>query len=103
MEYGRVSLGCDMIEPVRGIFCDRLTLNLFNMQTLKRKDFEMTEEGIRLTIDGRKIFFTKYSDELKKEKSYSLLKGTFHDYLDFMIGYVRTCIETGKAEPMHER
>ncbi|MDX1957331.1 MAG: CRISPR-associated endonuclease Cas1 [Leptospiraceae bacterium] len=102
MEYGRVSLACDMIEPVRAIFCDRLTLGLFNLKILGREDFEMTEEGIRLTHESRKKFFQRYAEELEKIKDYRIVKGDFTEYIKAMIGWLRKIFEEGSVRRFYE-
>jgi CRISPR-associated protein Cas1 len=103
MEYGRVSLACDIIEMIRPLFCDRLVLSLFNLQIITRKDFDWTEQGIRLSYEGRKKFISKYAEELNKSKNYRITKGNFTDFMDRIIQWLRICFEEEKIQPLNER
>jgi CRISPR/Cas system-associated endonuclease Cas1 len=100
MEYGRVSLACDMVEPFRSIFCDRFTLSLFNLKILSSQDFEAQDDGIFFTQEAKKKFFTYYAEELLKTKSYSLIQGNFQALLNIIIIWMKNCISEGKVIPI---
>lgn len=61
LRYGRCSLALDLIEEMRPIAVDRLTVNLINMEVLKAEDFQSEEgRGVFLSPEARKRFFREY-------------------------------------------
>lgn len=53
---GRNSLVLDLMEPYRPIFADRFVFDLLNNRKIQRKDFESSEEGMRLLPETMKEF-----------------------------------------------
>lgn len=103
MEYGRVSLGCDLIEPFRAVFCDRLTLRLFNQKILKKGDFERRDNGIYLKRAALKNFLQIYAGEIEKEKSYGFTNGIFLDVLAHLGEWVKESIRTKEVKPLRRK
>lgn len=81
IHYGRPSLALDLIEEFRSAIVDRLVTTLLNKQVLGEDDFEVLPEdnpekasegegerplrqGIYLTTEGRKKFFTHYEERM---------------------------------------
>ncbi len=92
MEYGRASLACDMVEPVRAIFCDRLVLKLFNLKMFGRDDFQKEEDGgFLLKPDSSKKFYQIFGEELKKEKNFGIIKGSFKDLKVYLAEWMKKC------------
>ena len=60
--YNRASLTCDFQELYRVNTADRFVLSLANKGMLKKKHFEDTDRGPRLTPDGQKIFFPEWKN-----------------------------------------
>jgi len=61
IEYGRPSLALDLVEIFRHALVDRLMLRLFNLNILKKDDFEPAGRGgIYLSASGKKKFFQQY-------------------------------------------
>ena len=54
MRSGRASLSCDIIEEFRSPIVDRLVIKIINLSQVSSKDFEKTEEGIKLKKDSLK-------------------------------------------------
>lgn len=68
LRYGRCSLALDLIEELRPLTIDRLTLNLINMEILRREDFQGEEgRGTLLSAEGRKRFFREYERLMSAE------------------------------------
>ncbi|MFN3477431.1 MAG: CRISPR-associated endonuclease Cas1 [Candidatus Methylomirabilales bacterium] len=79
IHYGRPSLALDLLEEFRHAIVDRLVLTLLNKQILQMKDFQATIEegagegdqeagppqGVFLTAEGRKTFFTHYEERMQ--------------------------------------
>lgn len=100
-DYGRVSLGCDLIELIRANFCDRLTVKLFNKKILQEQDFETKQdEGVILTRDGMKKFFKQFTDELNSEVDYCIVKGKFSDFLQTSTEWLKQCILEKQVNPI---
>ena len=57
--FGRQSMACDLIEPVRPRL-DRLVWTLFRTRRLKKEHFATDKGGCLLNKDGRKIFYASY-------------------------------------------
>lgn len=92
LEYGRASLACDMVEPIRSIFCDRLVLRFFNLKMFERDDFEINEEGgFFLKRDSSKKFYQLFGEELRKEKNFGILKGDFKDLVIYLSNWMKKC------------
>ena len=74
-KYGRPSLALDLLEPYRAPVVDRLCVRLFNMGTLKAKDFRPDEEGgVRLTKEAMRRFFPAWEKQLRRLSVRSALK-----------------------------
>ncbi len=64
---GRPSLALDLMEELRPVLADRLTLSLVNRSQLKTEDFKMTESGaVLLEDDARKTVLSAWQ-ERKRE------------------------------------
>lgn len=59
LHFGRKSLACDLMEPVRPQF-DQWLLNCFQQNLLKVEHFSQTNEGCILGKEGRVIFYTEF-------------------------------------------
>ncbi|MGR9046895.1 MAG: CRISPR-associated endonuclease Cas1 [Gammaproteobacteria bacterium] len=57
--FGRESMACDLIEPVRPRL-DRLVWGLFRERRLQKEHFVMDKGSCLLNKDGRKIFYANY-------------------------------------------
>lgn len=57
--FGRESMACDLIEPVRPRL-DRLVWGLFRERRLQNAHFVMDKGSCLLNKDGRKIFYANY-------------------------------------------
>ena len=65
---GRPGLALDLLEEFRAGWADRLTLTLINRQQLKPKNFKQEASGaVRLSDDGRNIFFTHFQERKREE------------------------------------
>ena len=65
---GRMGLALDLMEELRPVLADRLTLTLFNRKQLRSRDFVRTESGaIQLSERARKAVLSAYQ-ERKAEK-----------------------------------
>lgn len=59
LHFGRKSLACDIMEPLRPQF-DRWLIDCFLQGILKVEHFSQTNEGCILTKEGRVIFYTEF-------------------------------------------
>ena len=65
---GRVSLGLDVMEELRGVYADRFVLSLINKKVLNKDDFLKKENGaVIMTDDARKKFLASWQNK-KQEK-----------------------------------
>lgn len=64
---GKPALALDLMEELRPIRADRLVLRLINTRLLTANAFEKDEGGVRLTKEGKKLFFTEWSNSREKE------------------------------------
>ena len=72
---GRPSLALDMMEELRPVLADRLTLSLINRQQLTGKDFETgITGGVLLRDQARKTVLIAYQERKKDELSHPFLK-----------------------------
>lgn len=69
MRCGRASLACDVIEEFRASIVDRFVLKIVNLKQCSSKDFEHTQEGIRLKKDSLKKVLSLW-EGFKTEKMY---------------------------------
>lgn len=91
-EYGRPSLALDLIEELRSVIVDAVTLRLINRRQLVPDDFASPaealgrdqlaedavtpEEGVYLALKGRKIFLSELLKRLREEVYYPPLNAT---------------------------
>jgi CRISPR-associated protein Cas1 len=69
LDFGRESLACDMVEPLR-VEIDQFALDLFRRETLRVEDFSTTESGCLLGKNGRAKFYEaweKLAEKLRKQ------------------------------------
>lgn len=59
LDFGRESLACDMIEPLRPLI-DNWLLGCFRERTLREEYFSTTNEGCMLRKTGRVQFYIEY-------------------------------------------
>lgn len=97
MQYGRISLGCDLVEPIRALFCDRLTLKIFHYYHFKKEDFETREGGVYLKRDSQKKFFAIYGKEFLADYNYGLINGSLQRFMEELLIWLRACIKEGNV------
>lgn len=74
--YDTPALALDLLEPFRPGYCDMLVINLLTHHHIRREHFAATENGIRLTPDGRRIFFRAWEEKrARKFKNNGILTG----------------------------
>lgn len=79
LDYGRESLACDLIEPLRPLV-DNWLLGCFRNETLRTEYFSTTQEGCLLGKTGRVNFYQAYEKQIGNwrkiltESSYDLVK-----------------------------
>ena len=69
LDFGRESLACDVIEPLR-VRIDEFALGLFSKDILRIEDFTSGESGCLLGKNGRAKFYPawdEFADGLRKE------------------------------------
>ena len=72
---GRPSLALDLMEELRPILADRLTLSLLNRRQISAGDFETAVSGaVRLREDARKMVLVAYQERKKDELMHPFLK-----------------------------
>jgi CRISP-associated protein Cas1 len=65
---GHAALASDLLEEFRQPIADALVLKLIKRQQLKITDFERINGEIRLTADGKKIFFAEFEEKMKSKR-----------------------------------
>lgn len=92
LDYGRVSLGCDLQEELRFVI-DRLVLKLINNNQIKPSDFESGEDDpIKLTRDARKIFYNAYDDEIGDQHDIEGRQVSFREIIRKQAELMNKCI-----------
>lgn len=69
LDFGRESLACDVVEPLR-VEVDKFSLDLFRNDTLRVEDFSTTESGCLLGKNGRAKFYAAWetlAEKLRKQ------------------------------------
>lgn len=56
LDFGRESLACDVIEPLR-VEVDRFSLDLFRKEIIRVEDFSISDSGCQLSKNGRAKFY----------------------------------------------
>lgn len=67
--YGRESLACDLIEPLRPR-ADSLVWWLFRKRVLRAESFSQTAGGCQLGKAGRRVFYASYETAVKPWRRY---------------------------------
>ncbi|MBW1953028.1 MAG: type I-C CRISPR-associated endonuclease Cas1 [Deltaproteobacteria bacterium] len=74
LRSGRPALGLDLMEELRPVLADRLTLTLINRRQLKEEDFHLRPGGAVLLNDqGRKKVVVAYQERKQEEITHPLL------------------------------
>jgi len=72
---GRFSLALDLMEELRPVLCDRLTLNLINRRQIAPQGFLIKESGgVLMDDETRKIVLTAWQEKKKEEIEHPFLK-----------------------------
>lgn len=101
MEFGRVSLACDWIEPIRPLLCDWIVLKFFNLKMLGEADFEPGEEGgFLLNSEGKRQFFPLYYQELQKSRNFLYTDSDLTGIGRFLGDWTRQCLDAQKVVPI---
>lgn len=99
LDYGRMSLACDLVEAVRPIFCDWITLKWFNLGILDpEKDFEPNHGGIYLNKEGQKKFFPQYRKEYDQERIFLGQKLSIKEILQILHKWLRDSLKEKKVQ-----
>lgn len=72
--YGRESLACDLIEPLRPVL-DQLVWTLFRERALRAEDFTEAQGGCLLGKNGRQTFFGWYESWARTPRRYLRWQG----------------------------
>jgi CRISPR-associated protein Cas1 len=67
-QNGHAALASDLVEEFRPVFADALVLRLINRNQLKINDFTREDGKIRLTEDGKKIFFSEFENKMASKR-----------------------------------
>lgn len=71
---GRAGLALDLMEELRPVFADRVTLTLLNRRQLDAKSFKRFENGaVLLTDDARKVVLTAWQERKQEEITHPVL------------------------------
>ncbi len=74
---GRASLALDLMEELRPVLADRLTLSLVNRRQLTAGDFVVEEAGgVRLTDDARKNVLVAWQERKREDLRHPFLNET---------------------------
>ena len=74
---GRASLALDLMEELRPVLADRLTLSLINRRQVAADDFVVEEAGgVRLTDDARKRVLVAWQERKREELRHPFLDET---------------------------
>ncbi|ABS61469.1 MULTISPECIES: CRISPR-associated endonuclease Cas1 [Fervidobacterium] len=85
IDVSKQSLLFDLVEEFRCVIIDNFVLNLINLKTIKKEDFEKRENDIYyFTKDGMKKYITEYEQMMKQKLKY---------HLDSEENYIRTIFE----------
>ena len=76
LDFGRESLACDVVEPLR-VEVDRHILKLFRAETLRPEDFSKSDGGCWLGKAGRARFYSQW--EALAERLRKALSGSVAD------------------------
>ena len=72
---GRPALALDLMEELRALVADRLTVTLINRRQVQADDFEELPGGaVNLTEQGRRTVLSAYQERKKREVSHRLLR-----------------------------
>lgn len=95
VQYGRVSLACDLVELIRAPFAEWNTLRFFNASRLKASDF-LTFEGVHFKKGALKKFLSLYTEEAARVRRYPYIgKGTLDDLCRHLVQWLRRCVMDG--------
>ncbi len=65
---GHAALASDLLEEFRPSIADALVLKLIKRKQLKMTDFERKNGEIRLTFEGKKVFFSEFEAKMKSKR-----------------------------------
>lgn len=82
IEYGRVSLVFDLMEPFRSCVADPIAVKLFKKSIISREDFDRHQiYGYVLKNEPRTIVLKSYEERMEKKFSYNKKRINFREAL----------------------
>lgn len=97
LDYGRVSMACDLQEEFRFII-DRLVIKIVNNRQINPSCFERAEDGsILLLLDARKIFYNAYEKDINKKHDYYGRQVSFRGIIRKQAEAISGCIMDGSV------
>lgn len=100
LQYGRVSLACDLVELIRAPFAEWNVLRFFNMSRLKSSDF-LKLDGVYFKKAALKRFLALYTEEASRVRRYPYIgKGTLDDLCRYLVQWLRRCVTDGTVYPL---
>jgi CRISPR-associated protein Cas1 len=105
LDYGRVSLALDVMEPFRAPVADRLVLRLFNKRVIQADDFERRGENSGLFLKPEPLvrFFEMYEKWMcLRHLQDSVSKPSYRDSLKLCCERLAAALREGKDyQPFH--
>lgn len=109
LRSGRNSLACDLVEEFRSPIVDRFVITVINRKEIISSDFELLNDGICLTKDGKKKLFEKWDRYINTTEvvhqlygKKMVLKFLIYEQAQLLAQYIRGDIEQYPAFIMVE-
>lgn len=100
VDYGRLSLAYDLVEPLRALYGDHPVVRWLNLGTFSEQDFEERDGGTYLKKERLKKFLKAHFQETLKTKQAGFCRGNLRDSLRTLGGWLSHCLEEGKVLPL---
>lgn len=72
---GRPSLALDLMEELRPVLADRLALSLLNRRQLRKRDFDVQENGaVMMSDDARRTVLTAWQERKREERLHPFIE-----------------------------
>ncbi|MGM0369624.1 MAG: CRISPR-associated endonuclease Cas1 [Bacillota bacterium] len=99
VEQGKPTLALDLIEEFRQVIIDAVVKSVINKRMIKQEHFDIDEDKVLISDEGRKIFLEQYEERMGTKLSHSQREEsvTWRKAMELQVGLIKEII-TGQRE-----
>ena len=100
VEQGKPTLALDLIEEFRQVIIDAVVKSVINKRMIKQDHFDIDEDKVLISDEGRKIFLEQYEQRMNTKLSHSQREEsvTWRKAMELQVGLIKEIINGQREE-----